>query len=272
MDKEQLVRLVTQEVLRQLAAAKAPKTAGEKPAAMPALPWENPEASAQMQKRTSARIAVGKAGPRLRTQTLLKLRADHAVARDAVFRDVDESLLREMDLFSVSTLCTSRNEHLTRPDLGRRFSDEVQREISSKCLHSPQVQVYVADGLSSQAIDANLRDILPALTDGLQDFGLRVGTPFFVKFGRVPAMDAISELLDAEITCVLIGERPGLVTANSMSAYIAYRATVGMPEARRTVVSNIHSGGIPAVEAGAHIAGVIKNILERKVSGVDLGA
>lgn len=272
MDKEQLIRMVTQEVLRQLAETKASKPVVEKSTAPRPLLWENPEASAQMQKRTSARIAVGKAGPRLQTQTLLKLRADHAVARDAVFRDVDESLLHEMNLFSVSTLCTSRNEHLTRPDLGRCFGDEVKREISSKCLHAPQVQVYVADGLSSQAIDANLRDILPALTDGLQDFSLRVGTPFFVKFGRVPAMDVISELLDAEVTCVLIGERPGLVTANSMSAYIAYRATVGMPEARRTVVSNIHSGGIPAVEAGAHIAGVIKTILERKVSGVDLGA
>ena len=272
MDKEQLIQLVTQEVLRQLDQMKAAGPTEQKRSAPPTLLWENPEASAQMQKRTSARIAVGKAGPRLRTQTLLKLRADHAVARDAVFRDVDEALLREMKLFSVSTLCTSRNEHLTRPDLGRRFGDEVRREIASKCLNSPQVQVYVADGLSSQAIDANLRDILPALTDGLQDFGLRVGTPFFVRFGRVPAMDVISELLNAEVTCVLIGERPGLVTANSMSAYIAYRAAVGMPEARRTVVSNIHSGGIPAVEARAHIAGVIKNILERKASGVDLGA
>lgn len=83
-------------------------------------------------------------------------------------------------------------------------------------------------------------------------------------------MDVVSETLDAEVTCVLIGERPGLVTANSMSAYIAYRAKVGMPEARRTVVSNIHSGGIPAVEAGAHIAQLIKTILERKASGVDL--
>lgn len=86
----------------------------------------------------------------------------------------------------------------------------------------------------------------------------------------VPAMDAVSECLGAEVTCVLLGERPGLATANSMSAYISYKASVGMPEARRTVVSNIHSGGIPAVEAGAHIAGLLKTILERKQSGVDL--
>ena len=83
-------------------------------------------------------------------------------------------------------------------------------------------------------------------------------------------MDVVSETLGADVTCVLIGERPGLATADSMSAYIAYRGKVGMPEARRTVISNIHSGGIPAVEAGAHIAQVIKTILDRKVSGVEL--
>ena len=187
-----------------------------------------------------------------------------------MFRDVDEDLLREMGLFTVQTLCTSRNEHLTRPDLGRQLSDDVKRELRSKCQLNPQVQVYVADGLSSQAVDVNLRDILPALMDGLQDYGISTGTPFFMRFGRVPAMDAVSECLGPEVTCVLLGERPGLATANSMSAYIAYKATVGMPEARRTVVSNIHSGGIPAVEAGAHIAGLLKTILERKQSGVDL--
>lgn len=224
----------------------------------------------QMKRSTPARIGVGNAGPRLKTRTYLTLRADHAGARDAVFRDVDEDVLRKMGLFTVQTMCESRNEHLTRPDLGRLLSDDTKRELRSKCQMSPQVQIYVADGLSSQAIDANLADILPALQDGLQDLGIQTGTPFFMKYGRVPAMDQVSELLDAEVTVVLIGERPGLATANSMSAYIAYRATVGMPEGRRTVVSNIHSGGVPAPEAGAHIAQLIKTILDARASGVDL--
>lgn len=224
----------------------------------------------QMKRSTPARIGVGSAGPRLKTRTYLTLRADHAGARDAVFRDVDEDVLREMGLFTVQTMCENRNEHLTRPDLGRLLSDDTKRELRSKCQMSPQVQIYVADGLSSQAVDANLRDILPALMDGLQDLGIQTGTSFFMKYGRVPAMDQVSELLDAEVTVVLVGERPGLATANSMSAYIAYRATVGMPEGRRTVVSNIHSGGVPAPEAGAHIAQLVKTILEARASGVDL--
>lgn len=83
-------------------------------------------------------------------------------------------------------------------------------------------------------------------------------------------MDIISETLASEVTCLLIGERPGLATAKSMSAYIAYKASVGMTESRRTVISNIHDGGINAVEAGAYIADVIKKMLELKVSGVGL--
>jgi ethanolamine ammonia-lyase small subunit len=108
------------------------------------------------------------------------------------------------------------------------------------------------------------------MIQGLEGSGIKVGTPFFVKYGRVGAMDAISQELDAEVTCVLIGERPGLITAESMSAYIAYRATVGMEESRRTVLSNIHRGGTPPVEAGAHLADIIKQMLKEKKSGVDL--
>lgn len=291
MINEALIAKITAEVLRQLqttgaaAPASTPPATGrmtvtdgmlpdlttaESKAELTLTHIENAEMMAQMKRSTCARIGIGGAGPRLRTKTYLTLRADHAGARDAVFRDVDESVLQEAGLFSLQTLCTSRNEHLTRPDLGRQFSAETIREIKGKCQLAPQVQIYVADGLSSQAVDVNLLDILPALMDGLQDLGISTGTPFFVRFGRVPAMDVISETLDAQVTCVLLGERPGLATANSMSAYIAYRAKVGMPEARRTVVSNIHSGGIPAAEAGAHIAGLIKTILERKQSGVDL--
>ena len=134
----------------------------------------------------------------------------------------------------------------------------------------PTVQLYVSDGLSSAAVAANVGDVLPAIEQGLKSYGIDVGTPFFVKYGRVGVMDEISEIVGADVTCVLIGERPGLITAESMSAYIAYKATVGMPEARRTVLSNIHSAGTVPAEAGAHIAEIIKIMLERKVSGTEL--
>jgi len=224
----------------------------------------------KMKEYTPARIGVWRAGPRYKTETLLRFRADHAAAMDAVFTDVSEEFLTRANLFSVKTMCGSKDEFLTRPDLGRRFDEENLEIIRKSCVKNPQVQIYVSDGLSSTAIEANAEDTLEAMVQGLEGYGIKVGTPFFVKYGRVPAMDQVSETTGAEVTVVLIGERPGLVTAESMSVYMAYRAEVNMPEARRTVVSNIHKGGTPAVEAGAHIADIIKLMLEKKTSGIDL--
>lgn len=233
---------------------------------------ENPtdrEGYLKMKKHTPARIGIGRTGARYKTETMLRFRADHASAQDSVFTDVNEDILKEMNLITLQTNCSSKDEFITRPDLGRQLSKEELAKLSS-FKKKPQVQIYVSDGLSSKAIEANVKDILPALIQGLEGYGITVGTPFFVKLGRVGAMDVISEEIGSDVTCVLIGERPGLVTAESMSAYIAYKGTVGMPESRRTVVSNIHKGGTPSVEAGAYIADIIKLMLEKKASGLDL--
>ena len=234
---------------------------------------ENPEdmeALVRMMSKTAARIGVGRAGPRNKTKTMLTLRADHAIARDAVFTDVDEKLPERLGLFSVQTRCKDKNEHITRPDLGRLLSQSALEAIKSKCPSQRDVQIIVSDGISSKAIEANLENILPVLTQGLEAKGVTLGQPFFVRFGRVAVEDQVAEILGAKVVCILIGERPGLATAESMSAYICYNAKVDQPEARRTVVSNIHSGGISAVEAGAYISELICKILEKKASGVDL--
>ncbi|SHK09626.1 ethanolamine ammonia-lyase subunit EutC [Paramaledivibacter caminithermalis] len=231
---------------------------------------ENKERYLALKETTPARVGIWRAGPRYKTETLLRFRADHAVAQDAVFTYVSEEFLKEMNLFSVSTMCKDKDEYLTRPDLGRKFDEETKKLIQEKCQKKPKVQIYISDGLSSTAIEANAKDTYSSIIQGLKGYGIDVGTPFFVKHGRVPAMDAISEMLESEVTVVLIGERPGLATGESMSCYMAYNAKVGMPESNRTVVSNIHQGGTPAVEAGAHIADVIKKILEQKASGLDL--
>lgn len=234
---------------------------------------ENPEHGeeyAELKFNAPCRLGIGKAGARYKTDPQLQFRAAHSAAQDAVFNDVDNEFLEKMNLWVVQTQCDSKDTFLTRPDLGRKLSAEGAATIKEKCKKNPTVQVYVADGLSAAAVAANVGDLLPAILQGLQSEKLDVGTPFFVKYGRVGVMDEISELLGADITCTLIGERPGLITAESMSAYIAYKATVGMPEARRTVVSNIHRAGTIPAEAGAHIAEIIKIMLEKKASGTDL--
>ena len=231
---------------------------------------EDPEALQRMMKRTTARIGVGRAGSRLKTQTMLALRADHAQARDAVFADVNPKVLEEAGLFTVQTMCEDKNTYVTRPDLGRQLSPEAVQTLREKCVSNPDVQIYAADGLSSTAIEANLNKILPVITESLTRMGLKVGTPFYLRFGRVGSQEHVAETLGAKVVCTLIGERPGLATAESMSAYISYNAYVGMPESKRTVVSNIHKNGTAAVEAGAYVAEVIAKILEQKASGVEL--
>lgn len=276
MKERELIDIIAREVMAVLYGEERQEeplpdiSSGEYKAGIKLAQAENPLALDAMRKKTPARIGIGKAGPRLNTKTLLALRADHASAKDAVLKSVDESILKKLGLFSVQSLCQDIDEHLTRPDLGRQLSEETKERLLERCVHGPQVQIYVSDGLSSLAVDENISDILPVMLDGLKAKGIKTGTPFFVKYGRVPTMDVISETLGAEVTCVLLGERPGLAAAGSMSAYIAYGAEVGMPESRRTVISNIHTKGIQPVEAGAYGAEVITKILEAKASGVDL--
>lgn len=120
------------------------------------------------------------------------------------------------------------------------------------------------------AVAANIGDLLPAILQGLESYKIDVGTPFFVKYGRVGVMDEISELTGATVTCTLIGERPGLITAESMSAYIAYKGHRGHARGPpHRGVQHPPAGTIPA-EAGAHIAEIIKIMLDKKASGTDL--
>ncbi|MGL4367824.1 MAG: ethanolamine ammonia-lyase subunit EutC [Brevinemataceae bacterium] len=224
----------------------------------------------RLRRHTPARIAVGRAGTRYKTETILRFRADHATAQDAVFTDVSQEFLDKMHLQTVQTKCHDKSEYITRPDLGRQFDPEEIQKIKDIVQKDAQILIYVADGLSSTAVEDNVPDVLPMLIDGLKAKGLKVATPFFVKFGRVPTMDAIGDAVNVDVICLLVGERPGLVTASSMSAYFAYKPTIGMPESRRTVISNIHKGGTPPVEAAAHLVDILKKSLDMKASGLDL--
>jgi len=230
----------------------------------------NEDALRRMKKSTTARIGVGKTGARLNTQTMLTLRADHANARDSVLLDVDPEYLEKLGLFSVQTKCSSKDQYLTRPDLGRRFDEKNQTVIRQVCGENPKILLVIGDGLSSNAITANAIDCAAAIRQGLKTYGIELGKSLFIQYARVGAMDHIGQITGAELICMLVGERPGLATSESMSAYITYMPRLGIPESKRTVVSNIHRQGTPAVEAGAHIASMLHTMLEKKASGIDL--
>lgn len=231
---------------------------------------ENGEKYRKMKEKTPARLGSGRAGPRYKTLTALRFRADHAAAQDAVFSQVPEDFAAKNGMTEVQTRCKSKDEYLTRPDHGRCFDEENQQKIRAAIPGTPQVQIVVGDGLSSAAITANAMDCLEAIREGLKLKGIDPGTPIFVRYCRVGAGDAIGDVTGCQLVCMLVGERPGLVTDKSMSAYITYQPRTGVSESARTVVSNIHAQGTPAVEAGAHIAGLIETILRKRVSGVGL--
>lgn len=219
---------------------------------------------------TPARIGEGRSGTRPLTESMLRLRRDHAAAVDSVYGQVDDSLIRKFGLFSVETLCESKEMYLQRPDLGRILSSDGVSTIQERCLFKPQIQIVLSDGLSADAISANVNDILHALMDSLAVHDLQAGTPFFVKYGRVACMDHIGELLEPEALVLLIGERPGLVSPDSMSAYMCYKPRKGTVESDRNVISNIHRRGTPPLEAAAHIGSVLKQMIEQQTSGVHL--
>ena len=231
---------------------------------------ENPDKFRQLKQKTPARLGMGRCGPRYKTVSMLRFRADHAAARDAVFSEVPEDFAKKLELIPVVTKCKDKEQYLTRPDLGRCFDESMATVIGKTMPKDPKVQIVVGDGLSSAAILHNAADCLAAIRDGLKLRNIETGPALFVKYCRVGAGDAVGDITGCDVVCMLVGERPGLVTDKSMSAYITYKPHTGVSESSRTVVSNIHVQGTPAAEAGAYIAELIEKILTRKVSGVGL--
>ena len=223
-----------------------------------------------IKKNTNARICVGRAGTGYRTENYLRYLADHAAAMDAVWTEVDDSIFDEFGFFKVKTNAETKEVYIKRPDLGRTFPESEKKRISENCIHDPDVQILIADGLSAYAIEENALDAYEILRDGLTDAGYTLGTPIYIKHGRVATMDYISEILNARITILLVGERPGLITNRSMSCYMAYESSTKKPESQRTVVSNIYVDGTPALEAAAQIVTLTGILMREKNSGATL--
>lgn len=200
--------------------------------------------------RTPARVLVGRAGPAYRTETLLRLRADHAAARDAVGAEVD--LLRDFGrervdgflLFNAQTRATSKAEYLRRPDLGRKLGDESRELVRTRCPRERDLQVVIGDGLSATAVAAQAPALLDRLHAAAVARGWSFGRPFLVRYCRVGVMNDVGDLLAPVVLVLLIGERPGLATAESLSAYLAYRPRAGHTDADRNLVSNVHARGV----------------------------
>lgn len=217
----------------------------------------------QVRERTPARLLLGRAGVGYRTATQLALRADHAAARDAVAAEVDLP-----DLFEVRTCALDKRDYLLHPERGRQLDDVARLTVAERCLCGAALQVVVGDGLSAAAVQAQVPGLLPLLRGLALSHHLTWGEPFLVRYCRVGVLNDIGELLDPEVVVLLIGERPGLATAESLSAYLAYRPRAGHTDAQRNLISNIHSRGVAHQEAAARILALAAQMRRLQTSGV----
>jgi ethanolamine ammonia-lyase small subunit len=233
-----------------------------------------PELMKQVRARTPARILVGRSGPAYRTATQLELRHDHAAALDAVHaeldltRDFGGAFIDRWLLFEVSTRATTKTEFLMRPDLGRQLGDAARAEAVRQCAGKVDLQVVIGDGLSAAAVVAQVPALVPLLEEEAKGRGWSFGRPFIVRHCRVGVLNDIGDLLGPTVVVLLIGERPGLATAESLSAYMAYRPRAGHTDAQRNLISNIHARGVAPDAAARRIAALAEKMRQTQTSGV----
>ncbi len=228
-----------------------------------------------MRKSTPARLGVGRAGPRYTTAAMLSLRADHARAVDAVMTMVGREWPRRNGLLEVQSQARTREDYIRYPERGRRLDAADAARVArlkpggrGKSA-TPSVLLCVGDGLSSAAVEKNAAPLVRTLSRRLAP-RYRLLKPMFIRNARVRIEDHLGEILRPDVVCMNVGERPGLNTAESLSAYVIYRPTLKSIEPERTVISNIHGGGIPIAEAARKIAAMIDDAIRLRASGAAL--
>ena len=238
------------------------------------LDW--PEIVLKIRARTPARLIVGRAGSSYRTATQLDLRAAHANARDAVRAELEletqlgADFVSEWGLFEVCTQAESKDEFLLRPPLGRSFNEASRSQLLKRCTPKNELQIAIGDGLSVAAISAQVPRLLPLLYEGAKARGWTIGRTFVIRHCRVGILNEIGELLGPTVVILLIGERPGLATAESLSGYMAYCPLMAHTDADRNLISNIHDRGVSPTAASDQMLNLASQMMKVKASGLRL--
>jgi ethanolamine ammonia-lyase small subunit len=234
---------------------------------MHADPWS------PLKSRTSARIALGRAGGSLPTKECLAFAADHADARDAVYSELDVPALQQslgVPLVSLHSQAADRDTYLKRPDLGRRLNATSSDQLRSITGDEVDIALIIADGLSATAAQRHATALVVPLFTALKTNGFSIAQPCVVQQARVAIEDEIGSLLHAKLAVILIGERPGLGTADSLGAYLVHQPQIGKTDADRNCISNIHPRHLPPAAAADALLWLIAQSLLRKISGVAL--
>jgi ethanolamine ammonia-lyase small subunit len=236
---------------------------------VPPDPW------ADLRRHTPARIGLGRSGVALPTAEVLRFAAAHAQARDAVHVALDSAALeRQLHIdgwrcVAVSSRAASRDEYLRRPDLGRRLAPADATRLQDLAAGDVDLAIVIGDGLSALAVQRHAPPLLAALRTALGD--MPTAAPLVIATqARVALADDIGALLQARIALILLGERPGLTSPDSLGAYLTHAPSVGRSDAERNCVSNIRPEGLPPERAGQRIAWLVREALRRRISGIAL--
>ncbi len=233
-------------------------------------PW------AALRRFTDARIGLGRAGAALPIKEVLSFAMAHAQARDAVKTPVEWGPLKTalgrlgLNTLLVDSAAADRDTYLRRPDLGRRLSPEARQHLAHIAGTPPELLVLIADGLSSTGVAANAVGLIGALLPLVQKSGWTLGPIVLASQGRVALGDDAAEVLGARAVLVLIGERPGLSSPDSLGAYLTYGPRVGRKDGERNCVSNIRRGGLGTDEAAFKINWLLREAFRRSLTGVAL--
>lgn len=227
---------------------------------------------------TSARIALGRAGGSLPTREWLDFKQAHAAARDAVHTPFDAEGLAEQlqslgcEVVVISSAASDRATFLKRPDLGRKLDDAAKQIVCQQGTSetNPDLAIVISDGLSATAVHRQAVPLLTLLLPKLQSTQWTVSAIVIVRFGRVAVEDRVGELLGARIALMLIGERPGLGSSDSLGAYFVHSPQSGKTDAQRNCVSNIRPEGLSHPVAAETIHHLLTESRRRRLSGVQL--
>lgn len=232
-------------------------------------PW------AELRRHTPARIALGRCGTGMPTSEVLKLASAHAQARDAVHVALNVEALRSQlqaegwESVAVASRAALRDEYLRRPDLGRRLAERDAARMSAITAGPVDLVVVLADGLSAVAVQRHGVPVLKALRDALGGT-LRWAPVIVATQSRVALADELGALFGASLSLILIGERPGLSSPDSLGAYITFEPRLGRLDAQRNCVSNIRPEGLAPETAARRVAWLLAQATRRRVSGVAL--
>ena len=243
------------------------------PALTPAADADMQSMLAAIRSRTPARLMLARQGGSYTTRVQVGLRQDHAAAMDAVWREVapqtdwGAAFCTQWQIVETTSAAATKEEYLRRPDLGRIFSVASAADVAAGCPAGADLQIVLGDGLSASAAVRQVPILLPLVAALAKAQGWSLGRPIFVRSCRVGILNAVGELLKPRVVVLLIGERPGLQTAESLSAYLAFRPTTGHTDAHRNVISNIHAAGTPPAQAAERIVALATEMVRCASSG-----